>query len=67
MNYIRKIQRVTDNKVVVEIPEDFLFKKVEILIIPAEDESDINSDLMKVSEGSFKEWDNNEDDIYDTL
>ena len=67
MDCIKKIQKVINNKVIVDIPEDFFFKKVEIIIIPADEEKNINSQIMKVSEGSFKEWDNNEDEIYDSL
>lgn len=67
MDYIKTIQQVKNNKVIVDIPEDFISKYVEVIILPAESEKEHNEKLMKVSEQSFKEWDNSEDEIYNNL
>ena len=67
MEFIKTKQQVKNNKVIVDIPEDFLSKYVEIIILPAENELENTNNIMKVSEQSFREWDNSEDEIYDTL
>lgn len=67
MDYIKTIQRVKNNKVVIDIPEDFISRDVEIIILPADNEREINDRIMKVSEQSFNEWDNPEDEVYNTL
>lgn len=67
MDYIKTRQRVKDNKIVVDKPDDFISNDVEIIILPANDERELNYNLMKVSEQSFKEWDNSEDEIYNTF
>ena len=67
MEFIKTKQQVKNNKVIVDIPEDFLSKYVEIIILPAENELENTNNIMKVSEQSFREWDNSEDEIYDSL
>ena len=67
MEFVKTKQQVKNNKVIVDIPEDFLSKYVEIIILPAENELENTNNIMKVSEQSFREWDNSEDEIYDTL
>lgn len=67
MDFIKVKKIVKDNKIVIEIPENFISKSVEVIIIPADDEAKLNDSLMKVSEKSFNEWDNAEDEIYNSL
>lgn len=67
MDYIKTRKRVSNNKIIVDIPEDFDFRDVEVIIFPAESDNDFNDNLMKVSEQSFKEWDNPEDEIYNNM
>ena len=55
MDYIKTRKRVSNNKIIVDIPEDFDFRDVEVIILPAEIDNDFNDNLMKVSEQSFKE------------
>ena len=67
MDFIKVKKIVKDNKIVIEIPENFISKSVEVIIIPADDEAKLNDSLMKVSEKSFNEWDNAEDEIYNSF
>ena len=67
MDFIKVKKIVKYNKIVIEIPENFISKSVEVIIIPADDEAKLNDSLMKVSEKSFNEWDNAEDEIYNSL
>ncbi|MBK6539491.1 MAG: hypothetical protein IPG09_17645 [Ignavibacteria bacterium] len=67
MDYIKTRKRVSNNKIIVDIPEDFDFRDVEVIILPAESDNDFNDNLMKVSEQSFKEWDNPDDEIYNNM
>jgi len=67
MDYIKTTQKIKDNKVIVDIPEDFKSKNVEIIILPIFDEDNLNEAIMRVSEKSFQKWDNKEDEIYNTL
>ncbi len=67
MDYIKTRKRVSNNKIIVDIPEDFEFRDVEVIILPAESDNDFNDNLMKVSEQSFKEWDNPDDEIYNNM
>ena len=67
MDFIKVKKIVKYNKIVIEIPENFISKSVEVIIIPADDEAKLNDSLMKVSEKSFNEWDNAEDEIYNSF
>ena len=67
MDYIKTRQKIKNNKVIIEIPEDFKSENVEIIILPIYDDDNLKEAVMKVSEKSFQEWDNKEDEIYNTL
>lgn len=67
MDYIKTKQRINNNRIVVDIPEDFKSKDVEIIILPLDKEKEFNESIMKVSESSFNEWDNDKDEIYNSL
>ncbi|MEO8211516.1 MAG: hypothetical protein ABI840_13230 [bacterium] len=67
MDFIKTKQRIRNKKVIVSIPDDFKSQNVEIIILPLNEENIINEEIMKVSEASFKEWDNEEDEIYNSL
>jgi hypothetical protein len=66
MNAIRKISKIVDKKVIVDIPEDFSEENVEIIILPyTEKEQDF---FAAASGSSLKNiWDNQEDDVYEKL
>ncbi|MBK9404937.1 MAG: hypothetical protein IPN57_10455 [Ignavibacteria bacterium] len=67
MDYIKTRKRVSNNKITQDTQEDFDFRDVEVIILPAESDNDFNDNLMKVSEQSFKEWDNPDDEIYNNM
>ncbi|MBK6771644.1 MAG: hypothetical protein IPG78_05850 [Ignavibacteria bacterium] len=66
MDYIKTRKELVIIKLL-DIPEDFDFRDVEVIILPAESDNDFNDNLMKVSEQSFKEWDNPDDEIYNNM
>jgi hypothetical protein len=51
--------------IVAELIETYIDEKKEVLIHLSEREN--LKELMKMSEFSFSEWDNQEDDIYNNL
>ncbi len=67
MDFIKTKQRIRNKRVVVNIPEDFKSQNVEIIILPLSEENNINEEIMKLSEQSFNEWDNEEDEIYNSF
>ena len=67
MNYIKTVKKVKNHKLIIDIPEDFGSVDVEVIILPLQDENIFTEEIMKLSENSFKEWDNNADEIYNTL
>ncbi|MCY7362524.1 MAG: hypothetical protein LH629_10745 [Ignavibacteria bacterium] len=68
MDFIKTTQRIQNKRVIVNIPEDFISENVEVIILPLiTDDNNFTQEIMKVSEKSFQEWDNKEDEIYDTL
>ena len=67
MNYIKTIKKIHNHKIVIDIPEDFESEDVEVIVLPLQDENNLNEDIMKLSGDTFKEWDNNADEIYNNL
>jgi len=68
MDFIKTTQRIQNKRVIVNIPEDFISENVEVIILPLlTDDNNFTQEITKVSEKSFQEWDNKEDEIYDTL
>ncbi|MBK8550454.1 MAG: hypothetical protein IPL53_05070 [Ignavibacteria bacterium] len=67
MDYIKTRQRVKDHKVIIDIPDDFKSEEVDVIILPIDNEKNFTENIMKLSEDSFKEWDNEEDEIYNSL
>lgn len=67
MDYIKTIKRIQNNKIIIDIPKDFKSEEVEVIVLPINDENELSKEFMKVSEDSFKEWDNNADEIYNKL
>jgi hypothetical protein len=67
MEYIKTRQRVKNHKIIIDIPENFKSKEVDVIILPVNDEKKFTENIMKLSEDSFREWDNKEDEIYNTL
>ncbi len=67
MNYIKTIKKIKNNKLIIDIPKDFKSKDVEVIVLPLIDENDFTESIMKLSENSFREWDNDADEIYNNL
>jgi len=67
MDYIKTIERIKNHKLTINIPEDFKSEEVEVIVLPHEPETYNTENLMKISEESFKEWDNESDEIYNNL
>jgi hypothetical protein len=67
MNYIKTIKKIINHKIVIDIPEDFKTDEVEVIVLPVETASGDTESIMKLSEESFKEWDNDADEIYNNL
>lgn len=67
MDYIKTIERIKNHKLTITIPEDFKSEEVEVIVLPYDPETNNTETLMKISEESFKEWDNESDEIYNSL
>lgn len=67
MNYIKTTKRIKNHKLIIDIPEEFTSEEVEVIVLPLHDEHLNNEGMMKISEDSFKEWDNDSDNIYNDL
>lgn len=67
MNYIKIVKKIKNHKFVIDIPEDFKSEDVEVIVLPLQDENALNAGLMSLSEESFKEWDNDADEIYNNI
>lgn len=69
MDFLKKITRVKNNRITIEMPDSFNSKDVEVIVLPL-DNSELRMEtlaLMKLSESSFNEWDNEEDEVYNDL
>ena len=71
MKAIRKIQNVKNNKIILNLPESFNDKRVEIIILPY-DINDMGNEDKKywqlLSEKSFENiWNNQDDEVYNEL
>lgn len=67
MEYIKTIRKIKNHKLIIDIPDDFTSEDVEVIVLPLEHDIDNTQNIMKISEESFKEWDNDSDDFYNTL
>jgi len=67
MNYIKTVRKIKDKKLIIDIPDDFESEEVEVIVLPLYHYKTEDEDLMKVSEPSFREWDNDADEIYNSL
>ncbi len=67
MDYLKIRQKIKNNKLSIHIPENFKSKEVDVIIFPVDDETNFTKNIMHLSENSFKEWDNEEDEIYNSL
>lgn len=67
MDYIKTIERIKNHKLTINIPKDFKSEEVEVIVLPHDPENTNTENLMKISEESFKEWDNESDEIYNSL
>ncbi|MCC7158191.1 MAG: hypothetical protein IT281_01490 [Ignavibacteria bacterium] len=67
MNYIKTFRKIKNHKLIIDIPEDFKSEDVEVIVLPVNADTESNDSFMKVSEESFKEWDNDSDEIYNNM
>ena len=67
MDFIRTKKKIENKKIILDIPEEFKARDVEIIILPLDNDTEINNQIMKVSEKSFNEWDNDDDEIDNSL
>ena len=67
MKALRKITKVKDKRLVIDLPEDFNEDEVEVIIMPIYDQNE-NVFWSKVSESSLDDiWNNTSDDEYEKL
>ena len=67
MKALRKITKVKDKRLVINLPDDFNEDQVEVIIMPVNEE-DENDFWTKPSESSLAEiWNNTSDDEYEKL
>lgn len=67
MKALRKISKIKNKKLVIELPDDFNEDQVEVIIMPLY-EKDEDNFWSKASESSLDNiWDNSSDDDYEKL
>ena len=67
MKAIRKITKVKDKRLVIDLPDDFNEDQVEVIIMPIDDQYE-DDYWSKVSESSLEDiWNNTSDDEYEKL
>ena len=74
MQAIRQIMDVTNNQLHVKLPASFISKRVEIIILPAEENDEkvswVNEDIVPYAASMpvlARDWDSEEDKIWDTI
>ncbi|MBC8440443.1 MAG: hypothetical protein H8D87_12260 [Deltaproteobacteria bacterium] len=65
LKVIATIEGKTMGKIISELIEDYI-KKNKVKIQKLSEKDNLN-EIMKLSESSFMEWDNDEDEIYNEL
>ncbi|NLN32407.1 MAG: hypothetical protein GX159_02265 [Flavobacteriaceae bacterium] len=65
MNAIRQFINVEDNSFQVTLPEGFNAKKVEVIIIPSDNDSTVGEDLRNLLEVRLKDYENHPDEMLD--
>ncbi len=65
LKIIASIEGKSMGGIVSELIDDYINEKKDVLISLSESEN--LKEVMKMSEFSFSEWDNEEDEIYNTL
>jgi len=65
LKIIASIEGKSMGNIVTELIENYIDEKKDVLINLSESEN--LKEVMKMSEFSFSEWDNEEDEIYNTL
>jgi predicted DNA-binding protein len=65
LKIIASIEGKSMGSIVTELIENYIDEKKDVLINLSESEN--LKEIMKMSESSFSEWDNEEDEIYNTL
>jgi hypothetical protein len=63
MEAIREVKKIIDHKVIVDLPESFRGKEVEVIILPINQSQSSVGETMLLSEASLrKDWDLSEED-----
>ena len=65
LKVIASLEGKTMGGIVTELIEDYIYKKKKNILELSKKEN--LSEVMKMSENSFMEWDNEEDEIYNNL
>ncbi|MDZ7724634.1 MAG: hypothetical protein U5R06_17965 [candidate division KSB1 bacterium] len=65
LKIIASIEGKSMSSILTELIENYIDEKKDVLINLSESEN--LKEIMKMSEFSFSEWDNEEDEIYNTL
>lgn len=63
MKAIRQIKKITDHKIIIDLPKSFKSKEVEIIVLPLEDNKVAVVETMLLSEPSLgKDWNKAEEE-----
>ena len=65
LKIIASVEGRTMGSIVGELIDDYIDEKKDLLIHSPENQT--LKEIMKLSESAFSEWDNDEDEIYNTL
>ena len=65
MDLFKVIKKVNNRQLIVDLPEKFDSKEVEVTVI-AKDQDELTN-LTQLSEESFNDWDNEADEIYNDI
>jgi|LULR01.1.fsa_nt_gb hypothetical protein len=66
MQAIREIQSVQKHQVVVNLPESFTAKRVEVIVIPYEEMNE-DRNIMLAQQPSMQDWENEDDEVWDNV
>lgn len=65
MNAIRQFKEVVNNSFIVELPEDFKAKRVEVIIIPEQDDYETSDSTKKMLDERIYHYEKNGNDYSD--
>ena len=66
MEAIREIKKVENDKITIELPDEFIGSEIEIIVIPLENKEKIHGEkleLLNLAESALKkDWESEEED-----